>query len=91
MLMVTEDPYDEHREFDPALGAIAINTTVFSYQYLFVQQPVNWTNQEVYTSPLWVSVYRQPFRKAIFGFELRQEVSTLCYHLCVYTPSRVIV
>ena len=78
--LVTQDPYDEIRWFDPALGPIAINSTMFSYEFILVQTPVNWTEQETYTTPLWVSAYRQPFQRANFPFELYQEVSITHTH-----------
>lgn len=74
--MVTQDPYNESRQFDPALGATAINTTVFGNEYILVQQPYNQNEHGFYTTPLWVSTYRQPFRKANFPFQLHQEVSS---------------
>lgn len=83
--LVTEAPYDEIRVFDPALGAIAINSSIFSYEFILVQKPVNWTEQENYTTPLWVSSYRRPFQKANFPFELYQEVSAT--HMFIYTQA----
>ena len=75
--MVTEEPYMELREFDPNLGPIAINSSIFAAEYILVQKPVNLTENRDAGSPLWVSAFRRPFQQAVFPFSLQQDVSML--------------
>ena len=84
--MVSQDPYSEAdtREFDPALGPIKINSTVFSHEFIMVQK-----YHESALVPLWVSTYRRPFQHTSFRQSLYQDVryilfyysSTSCYYI----------
>ena len=100
-LMFIVDPYEKADRFDPYLGEIAIGSTVWAREFILVQKPINWTVQEEYSSPLWVSTFRQPFRQAQFPLKSQEEVSleprlrsslsASCVCVCVCTCVRMCV
>ena len=79
LLMTSQDPYSDTDtvELDPGLGPIKINSTVFNHEYILVQRL-----QETNPVPLWVSVYRRPFRQTVFLLDepLQHAVSPTSLH-----------
>lgn len=65
-------PYTSSRIFDENLPPFLSNSFVLSDEYMFVQLNSSNGSAQEYSSPLWVSRNRQPFRQASFPLQSQE-------------------
>lgn len=72
-LLMSSSPYQTSHQF-PGLSSFLSNTFVLSNEYMFVQMSTSVSSSR-YSSPLWVSRNRQPFKQARFPLQTQERVS----------------